>query len=293
MRSGSARPVLEVGGTHVTAAWVDPAGWQVSGQRRYPLRADASGEQLLAELAAAGAELAAGPGARWGIAMPGPFDYQAGIAHYTGVAKFEGLTGLDIRSALCELLPERPGSMNFVNDASAFLIGEWLVGAAAGAHRCAALTLGTGIGSAFCEDGRVVDTGSTVPPQAEVHLLRHAGRPLEDWVSRRALRREYARQRPGAELDVRELAESARAGDQVALAVFQQGFEILGQVVGPWLDRFGTDQLVIGGSISGAWDLIEGPLRAGLFAGSDDRYSIAVAARPELAPLIGVGYVAG
>ena len=70
--------------------------------------------------------------------MPGPFDYQAGIAHYIGVAKFEGLTGLDIRSALCELLPERPGSMSFVNDASALLIGEWLVGAAVGAHRCAA-----------------------------------------------------------------------------------------------------------------------------------------------------------
>jgi len=61
--SGHARPVLEVGGTHVSAAWVDPAGWQVSEQRRYPLQAEASGEQLLAGLAAAGAKLAAGPGA--------------------------------------------------------------------------------------------------------------------------------------------------------------------------------------------------------------------------------------
>ncbi|HEX4727987.1 MAG TPA: ROK family protein [Jatrophihabitans sp.] len=293
MRSGSARPVLEVGGTHVTAAWVDPVGWQVSGQRRYSLQADAGGEQLLAELAAAGAELAAGPGARWGIALPGPFDYQAGVAHYTGVAKFEGLTGLDVRSALCELLPGRPGAISFVNDASAFLIGEWLVGAAAGAHRCAALTLGTGIGSAFCDDGRVVDTGPTVPPQAEVHLLQHAGRPLEDWVSRRALRAEYARQRPGEQPDVRELAELARSGDGVALAVFGRAFEILGQVVGPWLDRFGADQLVIGGSISGAWDLIEAPLRNGLSTGSDCRYAIAVAARPELAPLVGAGYAAG
>lgn len=291
--AAAARPVLEVGGTHVTAAWVDPAGWQVSDQRRYSLQADASGEQLLAELAAAGASLAAGPGARWGIAMPGPFDYQAGIAHYTGVAKFEGLTGLDIRSTLCELLPARPGSMSFVNDASAFLIGEWLIGTAAGARRCAALTLGTGIGSAFCDDGRVVDTGPDVPPEAEVHLLWHAGRPLEDWVSRRALRREYLARRPGAAPDVRELAELARSGDAVARAVFDRGFGILGQVVGPWLDRFGTDQLVIGGSISGAWDLIEAPLRNGLFAGSASRYAIGVAARPELAPLVGAGYIAG
>src|SRR6185437_3368241 len=124
----------------------------------------------------------------------------------------------------------------------------------------AALTLGTGIGSAFCDDGRVVDSGPTVPPQAEVHLLRHAGRPLEDWVSRRALRGEYARQRPGEQLDVRELAELARSGDELALTIFGRAFEILGQVVGPWLDRFVADQLVIGGSISGAWDLIEAPL---------------------------------
>ncbi|HEX4728382.1 MAG TPA: ROK family protein, partial [Jatrophihabitans sp.] len=118
-------------------------------------------------------------------------------------------------------------------------------------------------------------------------------RPLEDWVSRRALRREYARQRLGEQLDVRDLAELARSGDGVALAVFGRAFEILGQVVGPWLDRFGADQLVIGGSISGAWDLIETPLRNGLSAGSDCRYAIAVAARPELAPLVGAGYAAG
>ncbi|HET6210540.1 MAG TPA: ROK family protein [Jatrophihabitans sp.] len=288
----AARPVLEVGGTHVTAAWVDPAGWQVHGQRRHPLQADASGEQLLVELAAAGAELRAGPGAAWGIAMPGPFDYQAGIARYSGVGKFEGLAGHDVRSALCRLLPHRPGSISFVNDASAFLIGEWLIGAAAGARRCAALTLGTGIGSAFLDAGRVVDTGPTVPPQAEVHLLRHAGRPLEDWVSRRALRREYARLSPGQQPDVRELAELARSGDRLALAVFQRAFDVLGQVVGPWLDRFGADHLVIGGAISGAWDLIEAPLRNGLAAGSDCRYVIAVAARPELAPLVGAGYSA-
>ena len=101
--------MLEVGGTHVTAAWVEPDGWRVSGASRHELRADASGEQLLAGLVAAAAGLSAGPGAGWGIAMPGPFDYPAGIAHYTGVGKFEGLTGVDVRSALYELLPERPG----------------------------------------------------------------------------------------------------------------------------------------------------------------------------------------
>lgn len=284
--------MLEVGGTHVTAAWVEPDGWRVSGERRHELRVDASGEQLLAGLASAAAELSAGPGAAWGIAMPGPFDYPGGIARYTGVGKFEGLTGVDVRSALYDLLPERPGSIRFVNDASAFLIGEWLIGAAVGATRCAALTLGTGIGSAFLDRGTVIDSGPSVPPLAEVHLLEHDGRPLEDWVSRRALRRAYTQGRPGQDVDVRELAELARAGDDLAAATFDRAFTVLGEVVGPWLERFGADQLVIGGSISKAWDLIDKPLRTGLSRYSDCRYAIAVAARPELAPLVGAGYAA-
>lgn len=284
-------PVLEVGGTHVTAARVEPDGWQVSAVTRSALHANGSGEQLLAELARAAAGLQVPAGAAWGIAMPGPFDYAGGIAHYAGVGKFEGLTGTDVRSALYELLPERPASISFINDASAFLIGEWLTGTARGSTRCAAVTLGTGIGSAFLDRGSVVDSGPSVPPQAEVHLLHHAGLPLEDWVSRRALRRAYA-DRTGADVDVQELAELARSGDEAARTVFIEGLLVLGEVLGPWLERFGIDQLVIGGSISNAWDLIAKPLHTGLSRFSDCRFAIGLAEQPELSPLVGTAYSA-
>lgn len=286
--------VLEVGGTHVSAAWVDRDGWQVDAVARDELDPAGDAEQLLAGLAAAGARLAAPAGTAWGMAMPGPFDYGGGVAHYSGVGKFEGLTGVDVRSALYERLPEQPGSITFINDASAFLIGEWLIGAARGATRCAAVTLGTGIGSAFLDRGRVVDSGPDVPPQAEVHLLSHDGSPLEDWVSRRAMRRDYAARRASGadDVDVREIAELARAGDPAASATFDAAFEVLGEVLGPWLERFGADQLVIGGSIAGAWDLIGRPLRTGLCRRSDCRYAIGVAAEPERSPLVGAAHVA-
>ena len=303
-------PVLEVGGTHVTAGWVHPDGWQVSGLTRAPLPAEASAEQLIAALARAGAGLGAEPGAAWGIAMPGPFDYARGVAHYAGVGKFEALAGVDVRSALYQALPHQPGSLCFSNDASAFLVGEWLIGAARGATRCVAVTLGTGVGSAFLDRGNVVDTGSSVPPQAELHLLSHAGRPLEDWVSRRAIRAAFARaagpeglddlesphdlddldERAG--LDVREIAELARAGNPAAVAAFDGAFTVLGEVLGPWLERFGADLLVVGGSISRSWDLLERPLRVGLSRGSDWRFSIETASSPELSPLVGAAYPA-
>lgn len=304
-------PVLEVGGTHVTAAWVDPDGWQVSDLRRSPLRADGSASELLGDLVRAGTRLGAGPGASWAVAMPGPFDYVRGVGRYTGVGKFEGLAGVDIRSTLYEELPHRPASISFSNDASAFLIGEWLIGAARGATRCAAVTLGTGIGSAFLDNGRVVDSGPSVPPEAELHLLLHRDRPLEDWVSRRALLGAYAAALsagtppggaippagaqaavPPGGIDVEQLAELARAGDRAASTAFSESFLLLGEVLGPWLERFGADMLVIGGSISAAWDLIAKPLSRGLSRYSDRRFGIGPAEQPELAPLVGAAYPA-
>ncbi len=293
-------PVLEVGGTHVTAALVRPDGWQVSRVARAQLPAGGSAEQLIDALARAGAGLGAGPGAAWGIAMPGPFDYARGVAHYAGVGKFDALAGLDVRSALHQALPHQPGALCFSNDASAFLLGEWLTGAARGATRCVGVTLGTGVGSAFLHKGDVVDTGPSVPPQAELHLLSHAGRPLEDWVSRRAIRAAYAAASPASpaspadvgHLDVREIAELARAGDRAAAAAFDGAFTVLGEVLGPWLERFGAELLVVGGSISRAWDLIERPLRTGLSRGSDWRFSIEAARSPELSPLVGAAYPA-
>jgi glucokinase len=283
-------PILEVGGTHVTAAWVDPVQWQVSDVHRADLDASASAADLIAAFLVPAAALDVPAGAHWGIAMPGPFDYERGVARFTGVAKFDSLNGIDLRVALTEAMPKRPGSISFINDASAYLVGEWLAGAAQGANSCAILTLGTGVGSAFLRHGNVVDRGRDVPRDGEVHLIKHAGRPLEDWVSRRAIRRGFAtaagrRDEP----DVREIAELARAGDPIAAQVIGDAFVVLGRVVGPWLHRFCAELLVVGGSISRSWDLIEAPLTVGL-AGSVPQ--VRPAQDTEHAPLIGAAYPA-
>jgi glucokinase len=285
-------PVLEVGGTHVTAGWVLTDGWQASDLSRTELPGGGGAEQLIAILAGAGARLAAGPGATWGIAMPGPFDYARGVAHYAGVGKFEALAGVDVGAALRAALPGPPGALCFSNDASAFGVGEWLIGAARGATRCAVVTLGTGVGSAFLDNGISIESGPSVPPRAELHLLNHAGRPLEDWVSRRAIRAAFAGAGGSDALDVKEIAELARTGNPAAITVFEQAFRVLGEVLGPWLRRFGAELLVVGGSISRSFDLIEEPLRIGLSPCIGSGFPLALAHRPELSPLVGAAYPA-
>ncbi len=287
-----ALPVLEIGGTHVTAALVDVNAGVVMGAtlQRAALNASASAGELLGAIILCGRGLVVPARQRWGVAIPGPFDYERGIGLFADVGKFEALNGVDVGNALAEGLPGPPGSIIFLNDADAFLWGEWLFGAAAGHERCVAITLGTGVGSAFIADGDLRHDGPGVPPEGRVDLLRIGGLPLEDVVSARAIERAYHGRTGVVPGDTAYVARQARAGDQAAAAVLREAFEQLGIALQPWLGEFGASVLVIGGSMTGSWDLIGPALIGGLHSGGRAPVvgiAATVAAHPEQAALLG------
>ncbi|MGW7545281.1 ROK family protein [Streptomyces sp. NPDC054770] len=305
MLSASASvPVLEVGGTHVTAALVDPSAGKTVGEVvRRPLPAQGTAEEILDGIAATAAEVDTPAGAPWGVAVPGPFDYASGVALFEDVGKFDALYGVDVRAELSRRMRPAPGILRFLNDADAFGIGEFVAGAAAGHERAVCITLGSGVGSAFLHRGEPVNDGPLVPPDGSAHLLSYDGRPLEETVSRRGIRAAYARAvsaepsrvpgdpgDPGVP-DVHVIAELARGGDRDARAVLEHGFRALGVALAPWLARFEATVLVVGGSIAASWDLIEGPLRTGTCAGPDTgpagRLLLRTAERASDAPLLG------
>lgn len=281
-------PVLEIGGTHVTAAIVETGGWTVGAAQRLALDSKADADAILATMARAGSALDGVEGRPWGVAMPDPFDYATGIGRFHGVGKFESLDGVDVRSALARSLPD-PERIAFTNDADAFSVGEAQHGAGASYARCVGLTLGTGVGSGWVVDGRAVAGGPGVPPGGRIHLVEAHGRPLEDTMSRRAIRRAYAADTGDGDADVREIADRARAGQPAALDVLTHALCRLGEVIGPRLREFGADVLVIGGSMSGSWDLFEPWLRAGM---AGVAVPIAVSADTERAALLGAAQVA-
>ncbi|MEV0322550.1 ROK family protein [Streptomyces sp. NPDC050658] len=288
-------PVLEVGGTHVTAALVDLDRRELVGDAvRAQLPTMGTAEEILDGIAGAAARIEAPPEAVWGIAMPGPFDYAAGVALFRDVGKFDALYGVDVGAELKRRLRPAPAALHFLNDADAFGIGESVAGAAVGHERAVCITLGSGVGSAFLDHGQPVNDGPLVPPDGSVHLLSHAGRPLEDTVSRRGIRAAYARAAlddPDVVPDVRTISELARGGDRHACAVVDQAFRALGAALAPWLAPFGATALVVGGSIAGSWDLIEEPLRAGVAAGQGagpaGEFVFRTAERAHDAPLLG------
>jgi len=291
-------PVIEIGGTHVTAAQVAADSWSViSGSRHsQPVRAAGTAEEILTAVASCANSVHTAAGQRWGVALPGPFDYAQGIGLFEGVAKFEALYGVDVRLALLDRLRPPASDVVFINDADAFLLGEWIGGAASGHARAVGLTLGFGVGSAFLADGEVISDDPTVPPEGRVDLLTIADRPLEDTASRRAIIARYAKlvgsETDGA-LDVREIAERARHGESIARQVLDDAMAALGATLAPWLVRFNATVLVVGGSMSGSWDLLAEPLRSGITEAeptSAERITVLRARHPADAALIGAAW---
>lgn len=280
-------PVLEVGGTHVSGASVDTDDWTVTGTPdRVPIDGADGSEQLLDGFARAGSALGAAGSSVWGVAMPDPFDYARGIGHFQGVGKFESLDGVDVRAGLLARLPGE--GMVFGNDADAFTLGEWLAGAGRGSDRVMGLTLGTGIGTGWVADGSIIDPGT--PPDGRAHRLFVDGAPLEDVVSRRAIRTAYRLSTGAAEPDVAEIAERARAGERAAEATLAHAMQALGRALAPPIRDFAAEVVVVGGSMSASWDLFAPWFAEGA---ADVRLpAIRLAADPDGAALVGAAYLA-
>lgn len=272
-----------MGGTHVSAALVDVEAWTVGEITRCDLDADAGAAGIVERFVAAGNSVDAPDHACWGVAMPDPFDYDAGVGLFEGVGKFAALHGVDVGAELAAQLRPQPASLAFVNDADAFVLGEWAAGAGRGVDRLAGITLGTGIGSGWLVAGEIVDPGD--PPGGRAHRLRVRSAPLEDAVSRRAIRRAYEAAGGDPDADVREIAERARQGCDTAARVLDHAFTALGTALAGPLARFGADVVVLGGSMAASWDLFAPSVRAG--AGGTGLPEFRLATDPEHAPLIG------
>ncbi|WP_157181344.1 ROK family protein [Actinopolymorpha alba] len=289
-------PVMDIGGTHVTAGLFEPDAQGIldGSRQRLPLDASAPAAAIVERIVRCGDALDAPSGMAWGIALPGPFDYERGIGWYEGVGKFDALHGVELGRALRDGLRAAPARTRFLNDANAFALGEWASGAAVGQARVLALTLGTGIGSAFVAHGRIVEDGPEVPPEGRADLLTIDGRPLEETVSRRAVLARYAtlagggtRPEPAVGVDVEDIARRAEQGDAVAANVLGAAFHALGAALRPWVERFGATLLVVGGSMAKSWDLVAAPLRSGL--GGPVGPAVVPARHGDDATLIGAG----
>jgi predicted NBD/HSP70 family sugar kinase/mannose-6-phosphate isomerase class I len=184
-----------------------------------------------------------------GIAFPGPFDYAKGISAIGRVGgKFEQTFGLHVQQALRDRVGQMQLPFSFSNDAHCFAKGAW--------HRqqlksnkTVFLTLGTGFGSAFMEDGVLITHHPALPSGAVFFNVDFLNGKADDYFSTRWFLKEYVRE-TGAEISgVKELAE---INTEIAHEIFSRFGSNLGAFLFTWLNQFECDELVIGGNISNA-----------------------------------------
>ena len=260
----------DVGGSHVCSSVIDiTTGEQVTKPFSTALDSKAGAAEIMAILAenirTSAGMVPHGHVAGAALAFPGPFDYIHGVSIVNGVGKYERIYGLDIASSLRSRLGGFGiRDFRFLNDASAFALGEYVSGAAAGTHRAVAITLGTGVGSGFVADGHLVEEGDEVPASGWVYHLPFEDGIADEAFSTRWICRRYRELTGKAVSGAKDVADRFHSGEAAAGELFKEYGLRLAEFAAPILSKFRAEILVLGGNISRAYGIFGPFLEKGL-----------------------------
>ncbi len=235
----------DIGGSHITASLIDVSERKIIEGTlvRKDVDGGASTETIVEEWSSViresfkRADLQPG---KIGLAMPGPVDYEEGICYIKGQNKFEHLYGANLKDLLSSSLDLHAEDIRMINDAAGFLFGESFIGAARGYNKVLGLTLGTGLGSAYYNNGETIDAD-----------LWHS--PFKDGIAEEYLNakrllataRELCRVRFA---NVRQMTKYT----QCAMPVFAVFGEDLGEFLSNTLKQYPAELIVLGGNIAKA-----------------------------------------
>ena len=175
--------------------------------------------------------------------------------------------------------------LRFINDASAFAIGETSQGRPSEFNRVLAITLGTGFGTTFIRNKLPVAGENGVPDDGFLYHIPFKNSIADDYFSTRWFIHEY-KTRTGEHIKgVKEMAQLAGT-DRTAAEIFEIFGNMLGTFLSPWIRNFGVECLVIGGNIAHSFSLFKNNLRS-ILKTNNLQPEICICALGENASIIG------
>ena len=138
------------------------------------------------------------------------------------------------------------------NDANCFALGEAWFGAGKEYNNMVGVTLGTGLGGGIIIN-RKIHTG-LAGGAGELGCFSFKGGIVEDTCSAALFANKY--QKSGI-----ELYQAAKKGDQEALAAFDELGRNIGEMLRTVMFILAPEAFIIGGSVTGAWEFLERPIR--------------------------------
>lgn len=260
---------IDIGGTKTTAVLADAdgqvlaSGTTPSGRGGQALVDGAADLVLRLEMASGLRATAVGAGAA-GVINPATGEVLAASG------TFPDWVGCRPGQAIAERLGRE---VRLVNDVNAFLGGEARWGALCGVRDALAIMLGTGVGGALLLNGQPYDgprggAGEIghVPGFSTLPCTCGGIGHLETLASGRSLSLRYADLTGRTGLTGADVAVRARGGDNAAREVFVRAAAGLAQAIVIAATLVDITDVVIGGGVTAAWDLLEVPLAEALAA---------------------------
>jgi len=276
----------DIGGSHITVAPVKLSSATTEQDKMVRIRVDSKGtrEEILRSWLQALEHVFSACAERpnkLAVAMPGPFDYQQGIAYMRGMDKYEHLYGISIRQILAEGLDIPDHQVLFRNDAEAFLHGEVATNLVGKDERVLGLTLGTGMGTAFSHERKTVDLNlGGEPYQASI---------ADDYFTTRWFKRRCV-ELGGMPIDGVEQLAAIVGKNKIPHLIFEEYATCLAAFLVPHLTRLEIDTVVFGGNIAKAYTLFL-PQLLTLWADAGLRPAIKLAQQGEQSAMIGAAFL--
>ena len=216
---------IDIGGTSIVAARFSDN--EMLDKKEVPTGADRPAGQIMESLYEAIGMVLTDEVVGIGIGMPGFMNAETGeIMQINNIPSFNGY-------AIKPRVEEKFNLPTFQNnDANCFALGETYYGAGKKYTNLVGVTLGTGLGGGIILN-RKIHTG----------LMGGAGElgcvPFHGGI----------------------LYKKAKAGDQAALAVFDELAHNIGELFRIVMYVLAPEAFIVGGSVANSWDLLEKPLR--------------------------------
>ena len=148
------------------------------------------------------------------------------------------------------------------NDANCAALGEYYCYGGTGS--AIFVTLGTGVGGGIILDGKLLNGahGSageighiTVPAKEKLHCTCGKWGCIECYASATGISR-MANLRMGADLSAKEVFDLAKSGDQKAVDVLEEVFDLLGEAIASACCVVDPDRVILGGGVSKAGEYL-------------------------------------
>jgi glucokinase len=260
---------IDIGGTKIAAGLVDAAGELLARHERPTPVAEpmTAVEDLLAALAA---EPGWAEATAVGIGSAGPIDAAKGTVSPLNIHAWRDFP-------LAARVADRTGlPVTLAGDGVAMAAGEHWRGAAKGRENVLCMVVSTGVGGGLILGGRLRPGPSGNAGHVGHMCVELDGPPCPcgargcveviasgTAIAARAVREGW--QRPGggtpSEATAAEVADSARAGDPIALASFDRSAKALAAAIAGTAALVDMEAAVIGGGVAKSGELLFGPLR--------------------------------